>query len=159
MKKLLFTLVLSFLACVSFAQIKSVDAKIDYRAGVFGPKGDAGAGLGVTIELSEKIDFAPRFNWYMVSDGTRFTAEADLHYNLTEISDDFYLYPLLGAGVYHYNWKDTESHNHNKVLINAGCGIGYPLSEYFTVFGEAKYQIIAGEDSDTYFSAGISYCF
>ncbi len=159
MKKFLFTLAFSFLAFVSFAQIKSIDIKADYRAGVFGPNGDAGAGAGVTIELSEKFDLSPRFNWYFVDKGTRFTAEADLHYNLTEISDDFYLYPLIGAGVYHYNWTSDESHNRNKVLFNAGCGIGYPLNEYFTAFGEAKYQIVAGEKSDTYFSIGVSYCF
>lgn len=160
MKKIFLTLVFCILAITAFAQIKSIDVKADYRAGVFGPKGDPGIGIGATFELAENFDFAPRFNWYFVNDGTRFTAEADLHYNFTEISDDFYLYPIVGVGLYHYNWEaGNEDHNRNKVLANFGAGIGYPINENFTVFGEVKYQVVAGEKSDTYFSAGLSYCF
>lgn len=160
MKRIFLSLVFSILAVTAFAQLKSIDIKADYRAGVFGPKGDPGIGAGFTLELAENFDMAPRFNWYFVNSGSRFTAEADFHYNFTEINDDFYLYPIVGAGLYHYNWKaDSESHNRNKVLANLGAGIGYPLNEYFTSFAEIKYQMVAGEKSDTYFSIGLSYCF
>lgn len=160
MKRFFITLLVSLLTVTAFSQIKSIDAKIDYRAGILGPHGDPGIGAGLTFELAENFDLAPRFNYYIVDDGNKFTVEADFHYNFTEINDDFYLYPLVGGGIYHYNWKEVEeSHNRNKFLLNLGAGIGYPMNEYFTAFGEIKYQIVAGEKSDTYFSAGISYCF
>lgn len=159
MKKILLLLVCSLMAVTSFAQIKSVDVKADYRTGIFGPKGDPGVGVGVTFELAENLDLAPRFNWYMPSHGTRFTAEADVHYNFTTVSEEFYLYPLVGVGIFHHNWKDDETHNRNKILCNLGGGIGYPINQSFTAFGEIKYQMVAGESNDTYVTIGLSYCF
>lgn len=161
MKKFFLSLVLSLMAVTAFAQIKSVDAKVDYRLGTFHLKGDPGIGLGITMELAENFDLAPRFIWYMVNHGTQFNAEADLHYNF-EINEDWYAYPIIGAGLFHNNWKDDlGSHNHNKVLGNLGVGAAYQLNENFRAFAEAKYQQIVGEKdfSDTYISIGISYCF
>lgn len=158
MKKILVILVCCLMSVTAFAQIKSVEVMVDYRAGIIGPKGDPGIGAGITWELAENFDMVPRFHWYLDSNATKFNAEVDFHYNLTEISDDFYLYPILGGGMYHYF---SDEHNRMKALINAGAGIGYPLNENFTAFGEIKYQVIAGENSvsGTYLTVGISYCF
>jgi len=158
MKKILVIVVYCLMSVTAFAQIKSVEVMVDYRAGIIGPKGDPGIGAGITWELAENFDMVPRFHWYLDSNATKFNAEVDFHYNLTEISDDFYLYPILGGGMYHYF---SDEHNRMKALINAGAGIGYPLNENFTAFGEIKYQVIAGENSvsGTYLTVGISYCF
>ncbi len=158
MKKILLTLVCCLMTVVSFAQIKSVDVMADYRAGIIGPKGDPGIGLGLTWELAENFDMVPRFHWYLDGDATKFNAEVDFHYNFTEVFDNFYLYPVVGGGLYHYF---SDDHKRIKALINAGAGIGIPLNDSFNFFGEIKYQIIAGENrvSGTYISAGISYCF
>lgn len=158
MKKILLTLVCCLMSLTAFAQIKSIEIMADYRAGIIGPKGDPGIGVGLTWELAENFDVVPRFHWYLDNDATKFNAEIDFHYNFTEISDNFYLYPIVGGGLYHFF---SDEHNRIKALANLGGGIGYPLNDHFNLFGEIKYQIIAGETSvsGTYISAGLSYCF
>ena len=167
MKRLFLSLVISLLAVTTFAQLKSIDAKLDYQVGIIGPKGDPGIGAGITYELAENFDLVPRFMFYVVDSGKKYTIEADLHYNLTELNDNMYFYPLIGVGLYHNNWKDDplpnekegKKHNHNKALLNAGAGLGYPMNDSFTLIGELKYQAIAGEKGGTHLSIGLSYVF
>lgn len=154
MKKVILSLMLSLVAMVVSAQVKSVDVKGDLR-------GDFGLGAGVTMGVVNKIDFSPRINYYFAGKGaTVFTVDADFHYNFN-VAKDWTVYPILGLVYYHCSWdtiKDGEgklSDSLNKIGCNIGCGAQYKLTNNLGVFVEGKYQYVNGAD-DTYFSVGVN---
>ena len=122
MKKIIISMMLALVAVTASAQIKTVDIKGSLRS-------DFGLGIGITGDLSNKIEFSPSFNYYFIEDCTCFQLEADFHYNIP-LGSGFKFYPLVGAG------------------------INYKFSSNVTGFVEGKYQWIDGGD-DSYFSLGI----
>lgn len=141
MKKMFVTLMLCIMTIAASAQLKTVDVKADLR-------GDFGLGAGVTFGLLEKIDLAPRFNYYFAGEGANlFTIDADVHYNF-DVADKFNVYPIAGLVYLHAT-------DFNKIGVNLGVGGQYQITDKFGAFVEAKYQWVDGWD-DTYFSLGVN---
>lgn len=141
MKKIFVTLMLCIMTIAASAQIKSVDVKADLR-------GDFGLGAGITMGIVDKIDFAPRFNYYFAGHGANlFTIDADFHYNIP-VAESFKVYPAVGLVYLHAT-------GFNKVGVNLGAGAQYSITDNLGAFIEAKYQWVDGWD-DTYFSLGVN---
>lgn len=140
MKKLFVTMMLCVMTIAASAQVKSIDVKADLR-------GDFGLGAGVTCGLMEKLDLAPRFNYYFGKDTNYYTIDADVHYNF-EVADEFTVFPIAGLAFLH-------APGSSKLGINLGVGGKYQMNDKLGLFAEAKYQIINGHD-DTYFSIGVN---
>lgn len=141
MKKIFVTLMLCVMTIAASAQVKSVDVKADLR-------GDFGLGAGVTLGLADKIDLAPRFNYYFADGGSNlFTIDGDFHYNFN-VADKFDVYPIAGLVYLHAT-------DFNKLGVNLGVGGKYQIKDNLGLFIEAKYQWVDGWD-DTYFSLGVN---
>ena len=152
MKKLFFSLVLCLLAVTASAQLKSVEGKFELR-------GDTGAGIGATIGLGETFEVAPSVSLYFPSVGTMFTAGADVHYLLSIPVEKLEVYPLVGAGFWHYNYDLANvDYSLNEFFVNVGAGARYHFHENWAAFAEEKYQIVK-DYNDNFITIGISYCF
>ena len=144
MKKIIISMMLALVAVTASAQIKTVDIKGSLRS-------DFGLGIGITGDLSNKIEFSPSFNYYFIEDCTCFQLEADFHYNIP-LGSGFKFYPIVGIGLDYA--KPKECDGETNLLVNLGAGINYKFSSNVTGFVEGKYQWIDGGD-DSYFSLGI----
>lgn len=156
MKKIILSVILGVMAITASAQLKSVDFKANLR-------NDFGAGAGVTFGLTDKIDFAPAFNYFFVDgDATMWTIDADFHYNF-DVAKDFQVYPIVGLGVFHTSSKVeasalglsvSESNSYTKIAVNIGAGCQYNFTDKVAGFVDLKYQWVDDFD-DTYFSLGV----
>lgn len=147
MKKLFLTALMCVLTMSTFAQIKSLEVKGNLR-------GDFGLGVGITMPVMDKIDFAPNFNYYF-TDGTVFTLDGDFHYNF-DLNQEWTLYPLVGLAWFHAS--SEIGNDYNKLGVNLGGGARYNINSQWSAFVEAKYQWVNDFD-DSFFSLGVSYKF
>ncbi len=147
MKKIFLMAVMCVMTLSAMAQIKSVDVKGNLR-------GDFGVGVGLTLPVFDKIDFAPIFNFYF-GDGTVFTLDGDFHYNF-ELQQGWTLYPLVGLAWFHASHEIGD--DYNKIGVNLGGGARYDINSKWAAFAEAKYQWVSDFD-DSFFSLGVNYRF
>lgn len=128
------------------AQIKTIDVMGDLR-------GDGGIGAGITLGVTDKIDIAPRFNYYFCKgDATMFTIDADFHYDF-KLADEWKIYPIVGAAFLHSGGKNIDGES--RLGVNLGIGGQYTLTEKIGIFLEGKYQWVNHYD-DTYFTLGVN---
>lgn len=158
MKKVFLSLALCAVAFAASAQLKSVDAKMDYRW-------KTGFGVGATIGLGEAIEIAPSVSYFFPGDHwTMWEADVNAHYILPfEIHENLDLYPVAGLGLFHigYDYDDfglDDDYSYNKLLINVGAGARWHFNDQWAAFTEEKYQIVDGYD-ENYFTVGISFKF
>ena len=147
MKKLIASAMLVASAVTASAQIRTIDAKSSIR-------NDFGLGIGITVDLTDNIEFSPSASYYFVGSSiTNLQAEADFHYKF-DVGDEFTVYPLLGAGLNYDN--TTDSHSDLNFLMNLGCGLKKDFSSSLAGFVECKYQWIGGHGHDgAYLTAGV----
>lgn len=153
MKKIFITMMLCVMTIAASAQVKSIDVKGDLR-------GDFGLGVGITANLFNELDIAPRFNYYFADHATVYTIDADLHYNF-HVADKWTVYPIAGLAYYHCGYKSDwlvdgkKVDSVDKIGCNLGVGCKYDITRAIGLFVEGKYQWIDGYD-DTYFSLGVN---
>ena len=153
MKKAFLTTALSIAVVAAFAQKKSIDIKWGMN------NFDSGFAVGLTYSLGDKFEFAPSASMYFPGDNSfGMTIEADLHYLLEEKVSNLDLFPIIGVGFSRYTYKsDGDWKIDPDVLVNAGMGARYNLSDQWAVLAEEKLQYVDGLNS--FFSMGISYKF
>lgn len=139
MKKIILSMILGIMAITASAQLKTLDIKGNLR-------NDFGIGAGVTLGITDKIDFAPAFNYFFAEgDANVWAIDADFHYNFN-VGDNFQVYPILGATLFHAG--------ETKFGVNIGAGCQYDFTKKVAAFVDLKYQYVDGWD-DTYFSLGV----
>lgn len=157
MKKVILSLLMCVMTLAASAQVlKTVDVKANLR-------GDLGLGAGVTIGLTNSVDFTPSLNIYFGDDFL--TIDGDFHLNLP-VGDSFVIYPIAGPTIAHDRWTSADpvslnKKKHSKMYlgVNLGCGGRYTVNNSLDVFAELKYQYLFGSKGwdDTFFTVGASF--
>lgn len=129
MKKILFVLALCF-----GMQFQS-NAQFTFGAGahyIFNGSSFGFQGKGI-IGLNEKFDIAPSVG-IILDSGTPLTFDADLHYNLLHIGDDFRLFPFAGLNF-------VTGNGSSELGLNFGASIRFDINEN-TVYIEPKLTLL-----------------
>lgn len=125
-----------------------------------GSPSNFGIGAKFQYNVSDPIRLEAAFNYWLKSKEVDiFDAAVNFHY-IFKLSDKFNLYPVVGVGyarlsgtftevdlseLYNGNLENaivTESSSASRVLVNAGVGVEYAVSEKVSIGAEVKYQYI-----------------
>lgn len=165
MKKIILTIVFTFIAIATFSQTK-VGLQVNYATKI-----EFGVGAKASFSITDKIDIAPSFNYYFgpSSDSSTglfrssvstsfFAINADGHYNF-EIDDKLTVYPLAGINLSFFSVSvgGFGSASTSSFGLNLGGGLDYGFSEKLSGIFELKF--IANSYSQAVFSAGVLYNF
>jgi len=167
MKKFLFTMLIAAVSVCAFAQKgqKAVGLNLGYTPSL--EKGIKVNNFGISAKFQYNLTDAFRSELNVGYDFKDkeigfFTAAANFHY-LFNVGDKFKVYPIVGVGYAHldfglwgdlmemgdewaseYGYDDEEESapSKNKLLVNAGIGAEYALTDKLSVGAEVKYQYI-----------------
>ena len=173
MKRILLSAIIAMASvCAAFAQKGESAVGLNVGASPCLESGVSVTNFGVGLKYQYGITDAFRADadvdyWFKAKGCEIFDVSANLHY-LFNVSETIKVYPLVGVGYARLksSWSTDEggedmgsdSASTNKLLVNAGVGAEYALSEKLSLGLEVKYQYIK-DFSRLPISLGLTYKF
>ena len=151
---------LFFVMCLAFGQLlsaqvfRTADVKINSRS--------FGAGVGLTVNLFDKVDFAPSLNYYKKNNNQFLGGDADFHY-LFQPASHWEVFPIAGLTVigdrvmeeHHDRW---QRQNKYRLGADVGAGASFEIDKKWVLKWELKYQSVTHYDA-LFCTVGLSYKF